>query len=129
MSLPKPSPSDRSQRPSPGYRGRLLTLAGLAAGFPLLGLALSLHNPAAAGRLLLFSAIASAMCLAALTRRLRPIARLSRDIAACAGTAASTQPDSAERMVAEIGVIAGQLATLRHRSSQRHPVTDQRFGR
>ncbi len=108
----------------PGYRGRLTALAMTAAGFPLLALLLAMINPAVAGTLLLLSAIASAMSVAALVRKLRPLDQLACDLAGCAGGDATDGAPGPARMLADLARIARQFETLRHRAIQRHPLTD-----
>ena len=116
---------DRPRRlAASGYRGRLLALAGSAAGFPLLGMLLAAINPAAVGALLLLSAIACAMSLAALARKLRPLDQLGLDLAACAGREGPREAADPEWMLADLARIMRQSETLHHRAVQRHPLTD-----
>ncbi|HTK34135.1 MAG TPA: bifunctional diguanylate cyclase/phosphodiesterase [Caulobacteraceae bacterium] len=112
-----------SWAPVPGYRGKLVALAGAAAAVPFA----LLSTRIGAGSLAL-ALVGSGLALVALAEMLHPIvvaARALRD----AGDVDDAAPPSPERtdeagqLIADAQRLSARLETLRHRLAHRHPVT------
>jgi predicted signal transduction protein with EAL and GGDEF domain len=123
MSTPGLQRETRLSRPL-GYRGQIIALAALAASLPL-----ALLAPAGNGASLSLAALGAALALIALALRLRPVettARLLRELTrAGQGEAeAGVRAGGASQMLADVRQIASTLDALRHRLSNRHPLTE-----
>ncbi|HEX2559634.1 GGDEF domain-containing phosphodiesterase [Phenylobacterium sp.] len=123
MSTPGLEQASRLSRPL-GYRGQILALAALAASLPLLLLVAS-----GDGASLAFALAGVGLALTALALRLRPVdaaARLLRELTRVGQGEAAGSPrfGSANQMLADVRQIASTLEALRHRLSNRHPLTE-----
>lgn len=123
MSTPDLERRVRLSRPL-GYRGQIIALAALAASLPL-----ALLAPSGDGVALGVATVGAILALTALTLRLRPIdgaARLLRELTRTGQGEAEGSPrfGSANQMLADVRQIASTLEALRHRLSNRHPLTE-----
>ena len=106
-----------------GYRSRLVALAAAAAACPLAALL------AQAGAEPLSPSLAAAMAgagvaLVVLAYQLRPVQAVARNLSDCAGDSRAVGGDEAERMLADMAVVATTLERMRHRLVHRHPITE-----
>ncbi|MFC3077382.1 putative bifunctional diguanylate cyclase/phosphodiesterase [Phenylobacterium terrae] len=123
MSTPGLERGVRLSRPL-GYRGQIIALAALAACLPL-----ALLAPAGDGGALAVAALGAGLALVAPAPRLRPVvaaARLLRELTRAGQGEAAGGPrfGSANEMLADVRQIASTLDALRHRLSNRHPLTE-----
>lgn len=107
-----------------GYRGQIVALATLAACLPL-----ALLAPAGDGVTLSVAALGALLAVTALALRLRPVdatARLLRELTRAGQAEAETggRFGSGNQMLADVRQIASTLDGLRHRLSNRHPLTE-----
>lgn len=107
-----------------GYRGQIVALAALAASLPLVLLA-----PAGDRVALSVAGLGAVLALTALALRLRPVevtARLLRELSRGGQTEAEAvhRIGSANQMLADVRQLAATLDALRHRLSNRHPLTE-----
>lgn len=123
-----------SRVPLFGYAGKAIALAALAAAFPLAAAAAFTFAPNAiviplAGEVILLGTGAiSFMLLAALTAYLRAVGAAAAEMRECAalsgGPETGERPrDELEAMLADMRQISAKFDSVRHRLSNRHPVT------
>ena len=123
-----------SRLPVFGYAGKAVALASLAAAFPLAGLATFALAPAvvatpiAAYVLLGGVAALSFMLVAGLAAYLRAVRAAAVELRACAAIAVGSEPatrprDELAAMIEDMRHISAKFESVRHRLSNRHPVT------
>jgi EAL domain-containing protein (putative c-di-GMP-specific phosphodiesterase class I)/GGDEF domain-containing protein len=123
-----------SRLPMFGYAGKAVALAGLAAAFPLAGLATLTLAPEIvatpiAGYVLLGGVAAlSFMLVAGLAAYLRAVRAAAVELRACAALAVGSEPatrprDELAAMIEDMRHISAKFESVRHRLSNRHPVT------
>jgi EAL domain-containing protein (putative c-di-GMP-specific phosphodiesterase class I)/GGDEF domain-containing protein len=123
MSTPGLQQGLRLSRPL-GYPGQILALATVAAALPL-----ALLAPVGEAVTLTVAAIGAGLALAALALRLRPVdaaARMLRELSRAGQAAAEADAGlgGANQMLSDVRQIASTLDSLRHRLSNRHPLTE-----
>jgi predicted signal transduction protein with EAL and GGDEF domain len=119
--------------PWPGYVGKIVIFAALAATAPLaaaVSLALAPHvfsRPLLPGLLIGAATLASALALSAIGALLTAISQAAAEVRACARLASAPEPagrgDELAVMADDIRHLSSKLEGVRHRLANRHPVT------